>query len=146
MKLYLMRHGEAATKDIDPEQGLTKNGKAAIEQLATRLSDQGMHFSQVVHSEKTRARQTAEIMSHIVSPNASRQQQANLTPNSNPAELLDEINHWVEDTLIVSHLPFIPSLLSRLVEEPQAIVFQPGTIVSLSKEGHLWRLDWVMSP
>ena len=66
MKLYLMRHGQAASKDIDPEQGLTNNGKAAIEQLANKLSDQGMNFSQVVHSEKTRARQTAEIMSHII--------------------------------------------------------------------------------
>lgn len=146
MKLYLMRHGQAAGKDVDPEQGLSSDGKSAIEQLAHTLSGQETGFRWVFHSEKTRARQTAEIMSHIISPEAVCQQRENLTPNSNPDDLLEEINRWSDDTLIVSHLPFIPSLLSRLVEKPQAIVFQPGTIVCLSKEGHLWRLDWIMSP
>ena len=34
MKLYLMRHGQAASFEVDPKQGLSNEGKAAIEQLA----------------------------------------------------------------------------------------------------------------
>jgi phosphohistidine phosphatase len=146
MKLYLMRHGQAANKDVDPEQGLTNYGKSAIEQLAHKLLDQGMRFSQVMHSEKTRARQTAEIMSHIISPDAALQQRKNLTPNSDPADLLEEINDWSDGTLVVSHLPFIPNLLKRLVDSHQVIALEPGTVVCLSKKGPQWQVDWIMSP
>ncbi|MCK4586416.1 MAG: histidine phosphatase family protein, partial [Gammaproteobacteria bacterium] len=62
MKLFLMRHGQAADIEVDPEQGLSAEGKAAIEQLAHRLAEQNITFKQVFYSEKARARQTAEIM------------------------------------------------------------------------------------
>jgi len=43
MKLYLMRHGEAAIKGDDPKQGLTHQGKFAIENLAKKLAHKFSH-------------------------------------------------------------------------------------------------------
>lgn len=109
MKLYLMRHGQAANPQIDPEQGLTSQGRADIEQLAQRLIDQNVRFTQVFHSEKARARQTAEIMAEAIAPAVVPQQLAGLKPNDDPRELLPNIADWNVDTLITSHLPSSPA-------------------------------------
>lgn len=145
MKLYLMRHGQAASPQVDPQQGLTPEGRVAIEQLAQRLAMQGVLFSQVFHSEKTRARQTAEIMTRVMAPNVAPQQRTGLKPNDDPQSLLSEIENWHEDTLITSHLPFIPNLLSLLTGDLQSIALIPGTVVCLVKENAAWRIEWVES-
>lgn len=146
MKLYLMRHGQAASPQVDPQQGLTPEGRIAIEQLAQALVIQGMQFTQVFHSEKARARQTAEIMTRLIAPTVSPQQRAGLKPNDDPRLLLAEIENWQDDTLITSHLPFIPNLLSLLTGDLQSIVLAPGTVVCLVKENTIWRIEWVESP
>lgn len=154
MKLYLMRHGEAAFKDIDPQQGLTHEGKLAIEKLAKNLArkfshlpkEQRINIEQVFHSEKTRAQQTAEIVTSILAPEIIPHCRENLKPNDNPENLLPDIDTWTKDTLIASHLPFIPSLLALLIKDQQPVRFDPGTIVCLNKEGANWQLEWVARP
>ena len=146
MKLYLMRHGQAAGIEVDPEQGLSAEGKAAIEQLAHRLAGQNITFKQVFHSEKARARQTAEIMAGVLAPDVIPTCKAGLKPNDDPEKLLADINGWQEDTLIASHLPFIPHLLMLLTGNSQATNFTPGTIACLAKTGSKWQLEWITSP
>ena len=147
MKLYLMRHGQAASPQVDPQQGLTPEGRMAIEQLAQALAKQGMQFTQVFHSEKARARQTAEIMTRIIAPIVSPQQRVGLKPNDDPRLLIPDINNWQEDTLITSHLPFIPGLLAQLSHATNAIAFEPGTVVCLLKgDDTSWNIEWFSSP
>lgn len=153
MKLYLMRHGEAASKEDDPKQGLSNNGKHAIEKLAHKLShqahqskEQKINVEQVFHSEKARAQQTAEIMASILAPGVTPHCRGNLKPNDNPEEILSDIETWATDTLITSHLPFIPNLLNLLTKHQQSIRFNPGTIVCLSKGNSHWNVEWVASP
>ena len=146
MKLYLMRHGQAASIETDPEQGLSSEGKVAIEQLAHRLSTQGVTFKQVFHSEKARARQTAKIMTNILSPDVTPINRANLKPNDDPEKLLPDINSWKQDTLVASHLPFVPSLLMLLTGDYQSNNFVPGTIACLTKNDSKWQLEWISRP
>lgn len=146
MKLYLMRHGQAASPQVDPQQGLSDAGRAEIEQLAQRLAGQGVHVHQVLHSEKARARQTAEIMAHILAPDITPQQRSGLKPNDDPRLLLAEIEGWQQDTLITSHLPFVPSLLFLLLGVNQNIALVPGTLVCLRKENSRWEMEWATSP
>ena len=146
MKLYLMRHGQAASIENDPEQGLSSEGKAAIQQLAHRLQDQNVTFKQVVHSEKARARQTAEIMTSILSSDVTPTCRTGLKPNDNPEKLLADINIWTDDTLIASHLPFIPHLLMLLTGDNHGASFTPGTIACLTKNGSKWQLESITRP
>ena len=146
MKLYLMRHGQAASFEVDPEQGLSNEGKAAIEQLAHKLAKQNITFKQVFHSEKARARQTAEIMASILAPDVFPSSRENLKPNDDPELLLADINTWQENTLIASHLPFIPHLLMLLTGNNQPGNFVPGTIACLVKSGSKWQLEWITHP
>lgn len=150
MKLYLMRHGQAASAEVDPQQGLTDTGKADIEKLANRLAGQGINFSQVFHSDKARAQQTAEIITGITSPSVQPQMRSGLKPNDDPKALLPDIKSWQQDTLITSHLPFVPGLLVELTGEgsymQQGMAFVPGTIICLAKDNNNWQLQWVESP
>ena len=150
MKLYLMRHGQAAAPQVDPQQGLTAEGRTEIERLANTLAQRNINISVALHSEKARAQQTAEIMTAILAPTVTPLLHANLKPNDDPRLLLAEIDSWQSDTLITSHLPFIPSLLDELTDHTGAsrtISFAPGTIVCLQRdEDSNWLVEWTASP
>ena len=150
MKLYLMRHGEALSPDKDPERGLTDNGKHRIVKLALQLDKNGVSFSHVLHSPKKRARETAEIMTSIISPDAAPVIHNHIAPNDDPQRIISEINDWNEDTLITSHLPFVPNLMTQLTGEDaflSNISFETGTIVCLERnEQAAWVLNWATSP
>ncbi len=147
MNLYLMRHGQAASPEVDPQKGLTADGRLAVEALAQQLVKRGVHFSQVFHSERARAQQTAEIMAQVISPAVVPQQRTDLKPNDDPHLLLAEIDIWQEDTLIASHLPFIPSLLALLSRDQQKMAFEPATVVCLSKADDMnWKIEWFAAP
>jgi phosphohistidine phosphatase len=150
MKLYLMRHGQAASPEVDPQRGLTSTGRMAIEQLATRLAEQGISFSQAFHSGKARAEQTAQIMATILAPAIMLQANSGLNPNDDPKAILAEIESWQDDTLVASHLPFVPGLLAELTGQGdyrvQGMGFVPGTIICLEKEDNGWKTQWIESP
>lgn len=140
-----MRHGQAADKSIDPEQGLSEDGKTGIELIAKSLAKKHLHIDQIFHSTKQRARQTAIIVADIISPNVTPQTMDNLKPGDNPENIINTINNWTDDTLIVSHLPFIPSLLNLLTNQHYSITFTPGTVVCLKRSEPQWQLEWTTS-
>ncbi len=150
MTLYLMRHGQAASKLVDHEQGLTASGRDEIERLAYFVADKSMRFERIWHSTKMRARQTAEIMAQVIAPDTELKVHKNLAPNDDPELLLHEIGAWTVDTLVVGHLPYMPQLLDMLTANTgstQAIDFEPGTVVCLDNSSLKgWQIDWVASP
>jgi phosphohistidine phosphatase len=73
-----------------------------------------------------------------------------LDPAKSQEPLMNEIEHWSDETLLVGHLPFIGELVSQLMtDQPthQLVKFTPGTIVCLVRgEGNQWLMDWVLRP
>lgn len=145
-----MRHGEAKSSQDDPERGLTDSGKLSIKRIAVHLQRTGLTFSQIFHSMKKRAIETAEIMGQCISPDAELALLQNITPNDDPTLLIPEINSWNKDTLVTSHLPFIPNLLTLLTGQDvylSAITFETGTIVCLEKNDNAgWDIKWATAP
>jgi len=150
MKLYLMRHGEALSAQVDPQRGLSDNGKIGIELVAKYIQEKGITFSHIFHSKKKRAHETADIMAKYVSPAAKVELNKNIAPDDDPNLILNEINNWNEDTLIASHLPFVPNLISLLTGKDAyltAISFETGTLVCLEKKPKsAWEISWSTSP
>lgn len=145
-----MRHGEASATTDNSEQQLTPEGRAGIESLATQLQQQGINIKQVFHSKKARAQQTAEIMARQLAPDVTLQLHPHIQPNDQTRDICNDIQGWQQDTLIVSHMPFIPSLLEDLTRDPKAILsipFTPGTVVCLSQQKDTpWQIDWSLAP
>lgn len=150
MKLYLMRHGEALSAEADPERGLSDSGKEKIKALAKHLHKQHLTFQCVYHSMKKRAMQTAEIMSEILSPDIQLQLMQNITPTDDPGLVMAEINTWNKDTLMTSHLPFLPNLVTLLTGQDvflSAISFEAGTTICLEKNNNdNWDIKWSTAP
>ena len=146
MKLYLMRHGHAAEADIDPTRGLTNEGKLDIERIAQTLLQKEIHIECVIHSTKKRAQQTAEIVASNIAPNIKLQPHDSIKPVDNPELVVPEINTLKDNTLVTSHLPFLPSLVILLTNDTSPIRFSPGTVVCLNKTSDSqWSVDWVVN-
>ena len=150
MKLYLVQHGEACAKEIDPERPLTDQGKADVEQLADFLKQACIKVERVIHSGKLRAQQTAELLAQAIAKGIELETSGILNPNDNPKAFDWQSESWDKDMLIVGHLPFMAKLVSHmLIEDDKRLItaYQPGTIVCLehTNEGK-WLLNWMLRP
>jgi len=150
MKLYLVQHGEACAKDVDPERSLTDRGREDVERLAAFLGRAGIAVERVIESGKLRAAQTADLLAAVVAPLVELETDARLQPNDDPAAI-----DWAQmtgdtDTLVVGHLPFMARLVSMLVAgDPGRPIaaFRPGSVVCLERDDDgSWQIDWMIRP
>ena len=150
MKLYLVQHGEACAKDIDPERPLTARGSEDVRRLGEFLAGAGVRVERVIHSGKLRARQTAECLAGLLAPDVTLEESGLINPKDNPKAFDWQSGSWDRDTLVVGHLPFMARLVSHLVtgDENRAVsVFRPGSIVCLElDDDDRWMIAWMIRP
>ena len=68
MRVYLVQHGMAKQKSVDPARPLTERGHLDTRQVAAFATRLGLEVHQIRHSGKTRAAQTAMILGEALSP------------------------------------------------------------------------------
>lgn len=150
MKIYLVQHGEACAKEVDPDRPLTDQGKADIERLAAFLKRAGIQVERVIHSGKLRAAQTAELLAHAIAAGVELESCSLINPNDNPRTFDWQSDSRDRDTLVVGHLPFMAKLVSHLLIEDEnrhITAWQPGSIVCLQREdAGPWRVNWMIRP
>lgn len=148
MKLYVMRHGEYAAHDI--KNSLTEKGKEAIRHLAQFLKSNHIQVARIFHSEKLRAKETAEILAPSLTGHQGGEEKQGLNPLDDIHALLPELSTWEEDTVLVGHLPFVERLIGQLLTQHDnysLINFLPGTLVCLEKlDIDRWILNWIVRP
>jgi len=141
-----MRHGHAELlPDAQGHRHLSSQGRKELEQLALFLREKNFTVSKIQHSEKTRARETAQI----IGAGFCLEQTALLNPESQLDELVMRLEAESEDMLLVSHMPLVSELVSQLVTKNlryDLIAFSPGTVVCLEKYNERWLIDWVVRP
>jgi phosphohistidine phosphatase len=136
MRLYLVQHGEAKSKDADPDRHLTDRGSRDVEKVAAFLEPLKLGVSAVRHSGKTRAAETAEILAGALAAEEGVVERAGLAPNDPVEPLGNELAEVSEDLMIVGHLPFMDRLASLLVagsESVGAIAFRNAGVVCLER-------------
>ncbi len=136
MRLYLVQHGDALTKDVDPERRLSDQGRADITRLVAWLMNNDVAVSRICHSGKTRARQTAELLGSVLETGGEILPAEGLGPNDPPEVFLKGLQNVDEDTLVVSHLPFVARVLSQAVTgspDQQLVEFRPGSIAVIER-------------
>jgi len=150
MKLYLVQHGEACAKDVDPERPLTDQGNADIDRLAVFLRQAGIRVERVIHSGKLRAAQTAEHLAQAIAPGVEPESSGIISPNDDPRAFDWQSDSWDRDTLVVGHLPFMAKLVSHLViddENRSVTAWQTGSMVCLERENSAhWQINWMIRP
>ena len=150
MKLYLVQHAAACAKEIDPARPLTVQGQADSKRLAGLLKQAGIQVDRVIHSEKLRAKQTAEALAQAIAPGVELETSGLLGPHDNPKAFDWQSESWDRDTLIVGHLPFMAKLVSHLTiadENRLITAYQPGSVVCLeSDHNEQWQINWMIRP
>jgi phosphohistidine phosphatase len=150
VKFYLVQHGQACSKEVNPSRPLTEQGQETIERLASFLKRAGIKADRVIHSGKLRAIQTAEGLAKAIAPGIELEASGLINPNDNPRVFDWQSESWDGDTLIVGHLPFMAKLVSHLViqnETPLITAYQPGTIVCLEFNNEAyWQINWMIRP
>jgi len=153
MALFLVQHGISAGKDIDPERGLTDQGRAETKRIAQVAKGYGIRVGRIVHSGKKRAAQTASIYHDALSLQAPLE----MVPGLNP---LDDVRVFAErltpeaDLMVVGHMPFMQRLLAYLVAgsaELKIYQFQNSGIVCLDADEEAegkqdWFIKWTLNP
>ena len=150
MALYLIQHGKSLPKDQDPDQGLSAEGIAETERIAKLAKDDGVAVSQIRHSVKTRARQTADIFANALNPEQGIQEVSGIKPLDDVAEYAADIDP-AEDIMLVGHLPFMERMTAFLITESidnPVFKFQNSGIVCLDKDpqAQTWVIQWALMP
>ena len=149
MKIYLVRHGQANPANIDPEKGLSDIGRQEIARLAESIRHLKLNVRQIWHSGKTRAVQTAEILSSVVNAEDGLAEREGLKPNDPADATALEINAYSCDLMIVGHLPFMAKLASLLFTGDQdrcAFVFHAGSMACFDFKDDIWSLEFFIHP
>ncbi len=150
MPIYLVQHGKNNPKDQDPEQHLSSQGRADTQRVAEAASRAGAPVHLIHHSPKTRAKETAELLSSWLKPAEGIREREGIKALDDVTSLTPELNPG-DNVMLVGHLPFMERLCTYLVtgyQEPAILKFQNSGIVCLDKdeESGNWQILWTLMP
>jgi len=150
MRLYLVQHGKAKSRDEDPDRHLTDDGQKEVESMAAFLQPLNIKVQALWHSGKARAAQTADILVGGIKAKQGAMQHDGLSPNNDIAPIVEAILRLDQDIFIVGHLPFLGKLASRLLchdKSADVIQFRYGGVVCLEQDEHAaWSVNWMVTP
>jgi phosphohistidine phosphatase len=147
MQLYLVQHGAAKSDAEDPQRRLTAEGAKTVERMAEHLSVLRLRVVCIEHSDKERARQTAEIMAAHLCPAEGTRQVSGMAPNDEVGPMRERLQDESESLMMIGHLPYLSRLVSVLLGVQQDRTFQMGGVVHLERDDNReWRLRWILVP
>jgi phosphohistidine phosphatase len=151
MRIFLIQHGEAKTKEEDPNRRLSDTGMYQVRKMAGWLSKkEGLEINELLHSGKKRAEQTAEILSRSFSPPIGIKRADNMNPGDNPKIWADRLSKTEKNIMLVGHLPHLSKLASFLLTgsmEKEIVQYKNAGIVCLNRnESGTWFIEWMVIP
>ena len=149
MKVYLVQHGEAEPKSVDPTRPLTERGRRDTQRAATFATRLGLEVYQIRHSGKTRAEQTAAILGEALSPAGGVVAVSGLAPLDDVQPVADALGGESPPVMLVGHLPFLARLTGLLLTggaDNQVVRFRTGGIVCLARDDDRWQVAWILTP
>lgn len=146
MKIYVMRHGEAASGTPDAHRPLDITGQQEVARIADwfilALGDR-RHQLKVVASPYDRAQQSARIIGQALQVDDIMTLPI-MTPDAPPATLIEWLTHNVDPReddapwLFVSHMPLVAELVGQLVDGSPNARLPMGTADVVELEAQVW--------
>src|SRR6476619_7985509 len=128
MRVYLVRHAQAAGGDPDDLRPLTAEGRADARALGERLAHDGVHATAVISSPLLRARETAAEIARALGcePEADER----LAPGATVDDLRDVVAGRGAAVVVVGHQPDCGEIAAELSGAPPP-AFPPGGLAVL---------------
>ena len=149
MDFYLVRHGQAKPETEDPRRPLSDEGLREAEKVARAAAGRGVRVSAILHSDKLRARQTAEIFRQFLAPAGGTREARGLAPDDDPMVARAELEEAAEPLMLVGHLPHLGRLTSLLVTgdpERAVVEFPSAGLVCVARIQGRWEIPWTLTP
>lgn len=149
MHAYLVQHAEALSSETNPLRPLSDKGREDARRMGEYLLRHAdLHLSDVLHSGRERAGQTAELMAE--SFGVPHKPAADLKPSDDPSVWAQQLSMRTSDVMLVGHLPHLQRLAGLLLcndEEVTVIRFHNGGVVALERDAvGDWHIDWALTP
>jgi phosphohistidine phosphatase len=128
MRLYLVRHGEAAPGDPDELRPLTPEGRAQARTLAERLAGDGVQVDALLTSPLLRARETGgELASKL---GVSVDPDDRLAPGATLERVRQAVEGRGDSVLVVGHQPDCGRIVAAVTgSEPDRVA--PASVITL---------------
>jgi phosphohistidine phosphatase len=114
MRVVLMRHGEAGNAASDDARHLTETGVAQAESQGRMLRKLDWTGTEVWHSRKVRAAETARHLAEAAGLAAAFHEQPGLLPEDDVTHIATLLEQESKDLIVVGHLPYMSYLASHL--------------------------------
>jgi phosphohistidine phosphatase len=148
VRVYLVQHGEAKSDEEDPDRPLTDDGASEVRRVVGVAAGAGsVMVERIVHSAKTRARQTAAAWGEALG--VPIEESDGLAPRDDPAIWAARVTAGTRDMMLVGHLPHLARLAGILLAgdpDRPVIAFRPGGLVGLEKGPAGWSVWLVLPP
>jgi phosphohistidine phosphatase len=149
MRVYLVQHAQAHSKDADPSRSLTERGRQETQRVAGLAAQLNLDLHQIRHSGKTRAEQTAAVLGQALSPAGGVVAVPGLAPKDDVRPVAEALAGEARDIMLVGHLPFMARLAGLLLTgdpERAVVKFRNAGIVCLAREDERWQVTWILTP
>ena len=157
MEVYLVQHGQALSDEQSPQRPLSDEGRAAVGKVAVHLSarlSELIHppITEIRHSGKLRARQTAEILAQALCSNVTPAAGESMGPNDDPRTIHDELTANRDQPgaiMLVGHLPHLARLAGLLLTGEAGktpVRFTNAAVLKISPTENAWAVDWYLTP
>jgi phosphohistidine phosphatase len=147
--ILVLRHGQAKSKEEDPQRGLTDAGRSEVVRVVGALRSLLPPPDEIWHSGKLRAEQTARILAQAMGAEARLRAHPGLEPDDPAAASAAELQAYTGHLAVVGHLPHLNRLISLLLikrEAPELFQLPAAGAVCLEREQGLWRVRWMLTP
>ena len=150
MRVYLVQHGQATTKEQNPDRPLSEQGRTEVERVASFVRRSCPPIPRIIHSPKARARDTAQVLARVLGSGEMVEEAAvGLAPMDSTDLLAQSIGQAECDLMAVGHQPFLGRMVARLTSGSEGAGFTgylPGTVVCLENVDGLWNMAWMVRP
>ena len=149
-----MQHGPNLSKDEDPEEPLSSDGKIQVAKAAKALEKMGLQFDVIIASPKKRSQQTALLVAEAVGFPVDRivetEKVKAMTPADETVAYLAQYDAK-DSILIAGHLPSLAEIASILLTSGSkaTIQFERGGLGRIDVDKlptHDGRLRWYLTP
>jgi phosphohistidine phosphatase len=128
VRIYLVRHAQAASGQPDELRPLTPDGRAAARELGNRLAAEGLRPDAVLSSPLLRAHETAAELARALG--AEPETDERLSPGTDAAALRAVVAGRGETIVVVGHQPDCGRISAAISGGPEP-AFPPAGLAVL---------------
>lgn len=148
LMIFLMRHADAVSDEVDPLRPLSAKGRDQVTRVC-RVLEKVPTFNpaEIWHSPLSRSRETAELLALGLGLSTILVLTAGLKPDDDPGPVAASLIAETRDIAVVGHEPHLGVLASLIVHGPHHrglfFPFAKAALLALSADGKGWRSEWI---